>query len=83
MIKSTKKKIIVAVSGGFDPIHVGLQLLRTALRRWGIAEAGLRLLKMRENAVFRVDRAAAPPVVPRIPTRVPVGAANDTRFSTV
>ncbi len=41
-------------------------LARAALRRWGIEAADLTLLKMRENAVFRVARAGADPVVLRI-----------------
>ncbi len=42
------------------------ELARAALDQWGLAGADVTLLKLRENAVFRVDIPASPPQVMRI-----------------
>lgn len=45
----------------------GFEMLAlAALDRWGIKEPELTLIKMRENAVFRVDAPGQPPVALRI-----------------
>ena len=45
------------------------RLARAALPRWNIDEADVTLLKLRENAVFRIDVASAPSFVMRIHRR--------------
>ena len=60
--KNKKKKTVVVVSGGFDPIHIGHVRLFEAARKLGDELVGIlnndNLLKKKKEKIFVVQRVS-------------------------